>query len=133
MLSISNSRLLSMKPIIYVFNIDEQDLANEDKKADLAKIVHPNKSVFLCAKTEAQLSELSEQDALELLQDLGQPASGLAALAKVGFETLGLQTFLTAGPKEVRAWTIPIGATAPQAAGVIHTDFEKKALSKLKL
>ncbi|MFI5240393.1 MAG: redox-regulated ATPase YchF [Candidatus Saccharimonadia bacterium] len=123
--SLRDLQLLSMKPIIYVFNLDEQDLADEQKKAELSKIVMPNKSVFLCAKTEADLSELSEKDALELLHELGQQSSGLATLAKVGFETLNLQTFLTAGPKEVRAWTIPIGASAPQAAGVIHTDFEK--------
>ena len=84
----------------------------------------PAEAVFLDAKIEADLVELADDDALELLQSVGQTESGLDALARVGFDTLGLQTFLTAGPKESRAWTIRKGATAPEAAGVIHTDFQ---------
>jgi ribosome-binding ATPase YchF (GTP1/OBG family) len=88
-------------------------------------LVAPAEAVFLDAKLEAELVELSDDEALELLQSVGQDESGLKALARVGFDTLGLQTYLTAGPKEARAWTIPRGATAPEAAGVIHTDFQK--------
>ena len=88
-------------------------------------LIAPAEAVFLNAKLEAELSELDDAEALELLQSVGQDESGLAILARVGFDTLGLQTYLTAGPKEARAWTIPKGATAPEAAGVIHTDFQK--------
>ena len=88
-------------------------------------LVAPAEAVFLDAKLEAELSELDDEEALELLQSVGQDEPGLNALARVGFDTLGLQTYLTAGPKEARAWTIPKGATAPEAAGVIHTDFQK--------
>jgi ribosome-binding ATPase YchF (GTP1/OBG family) len=88
-------------------------------------LVAPAEAIFLDAKIEAELAELPDDEALELLQSLGQQESGLDQLAHVGFRTLGLQTYLTAGPKEARAWTIPVGATAPQAAGVIHTDFQR--------
>ncbi|MHA6669062.1 redox-regulated ATPase YchF [Homoserinimonas sp. A447] len=117
--------LLTAKPFIYVFNVDEDVLGNSAKLAALAALVSPAKAVFLDAKLESELIELDEADAAELLASTGQEESGLDQLARIGFDTLGLQTYLTAGPKESRAWTIPKGAKAPQAAGVIHTDFEK--------
>jgi GTP-binding protein YchF len=117
--------LLTAKPFIYVFNVDEAELADEPFKNEMRKLVAPAEAVFLNAKLEADLAELDDEEALELLQSVGQSESGLAILARVGFSTLGLQTYLTAGPKESRAWTIPKGATAPEAAGVIHTDFQK--------
>ncbi|MCW2524729.1 MAG: GTP-binding protein YchF [Frankiales bacterium] len=117
--------LLSAKPFIYVFNVDPGELGNEDFIAELRELVAPADAIFLDAKTEAELMELEPADALELLQSMGVDESGLDKLARVGFQTLGLQTYLTAGPKEARAWTIDKGATAPQAAGVIHTDFER--------
>jgi GTP-binding protein YchF len=117
--------LLTAKPFIYVFNVDEAVLTNAGATAALAALVAPAKAVFLDAKLESELIELDEADAAELLASTGQTESGLDQLARIGFNTLGLQTYLTAGPKETRAWTIPKGAKAPQAAGVIHTDFEK--------
>ncbi|HEX7405487.1 MAG TPA: DUF933 domain-containing protein, partial [Candidatus Nanopelagicaceae bacterium] len=94
-------------------------------RASLEALAAPAPSIFLDAKTEAELAELSDEDALELLNSIGLTEPGLATLAHVGFKTLGLQTYLTAGPKEARAWTIHVGDTAPMAAGVIHTDFQK--------
>jgi ribosome-binding ATPase YchF (GTP1/OBG family) len=117
--------LLSAKPFIYVFNVDPAELGNDDFIGELRDLVAPAEAIFLDAKTEAELMELEPADALELLQSMGVDESGLDKLARVGFNTLGLQTYLTAGPKEARAWTIDKGATAPQAAGVIHTDFER--------
>jgi hypothetical protein len=117
--------LLTAKPFIYVFNLDPDQLTDDAKIAELRTLVAPAEAIFLDAKTESELAELPAADALELLQSMGQLESGLDQLARVGFATLGLQTFLTAGPKESRAWTIRSGATAPQAAGVIHTDFER--------
>ena len=117
--------LLTTKPFIYVFNLSEEQLADEPLKSRLAGLVAPADSVFLDAKLEADLSELDAEEALELLQSVGAEESGLDQLARVGFHTLGLQTYLTAGPKESRAWTIHQGWTAPQAAGVIHTDFQR--------
>jgi hypothetical protein len=117
--------LLTAKPFVYVINSDEASLLNDDFKAQMRSLVAPAEAVFLDAQTEAELVELSDEEALELLQSVGQDESGLHALARVGFDTLGLQTYLTAGPKEARAWTIPKGATAPEAAGVIHTDFQR--------
>jgi GTP-binding protein YchF len=122
---LADLHLLTDKPFIYVFNVDEETLADESRRAALAASVAPSPSVILCAKVEAELSDLDEDEALELLQSYGQEESGLALLSRVGFATLGLQTFLTAGPKETRAWTIHQGATAPEAAGEIHTDFQK--------
>jgi hypothetical protein len=118
--------LLTAKPFLYVFNVDEDVLADPDRKARLAELVAPAPAVFLDAKLESELVDLDPADAAELLASTGQTESGLDQLARVGFQTLGLQTYLTAGPKESRAWTVPKGALAPQAAGVIHTDFEKK-------
>ena len=117
--------LLTAKPFLYVFNLDESELTNEGLKSDLRDLVAPAEAVFLDAKIEAELIELPDDEALELLSSMGQEESGMTQLARVGFATLGLQTYLTAGPKEARAWTIPRRATAPEAAGVIHTDFQK--------
>ncbi len=117
--------LLTAKPFLYVFNVDSDELGNDELKAELRGLVAPAEAVFLDAKTEAELIELDDAEALELLQSIGMEESGLSTLARVAFDTLGLQTYLTAGPKESRAWTIPKGATAPEAAGVIHSDFQK--------
>jgi len=117
--------LLTAKPFLYVFNVDEAVLADPARLAELAALVAPAKAVFLDAKLESELIDLEPEEAAELLASVGQSESGLDQLARVGFETLGLQTYLTAGPKETRAWTIRRGWTAPQAAGVIHTDFQK--------
>ncbi len=117
--------LLTAKPFLYVFNVDEDELGDEAFKDEMRGLVAPAEAIFLDAKIESELSELPDDEALELLQSLGAEESGLDQLAHVGFRTLGLQTYLTAGPKESRAWTIPVGATAPQAAGVIHTDFQR--------
>jgi hypothetical protein len=117
--------LLTAKPFLYVFNVDEEELANADFLAELGALVAPAEAIFMDAKVESELIELPDDEAAELLQAIGQPEPGLHQLIRVGFHTLGLQTFLTAGPKEARAWTIPIGATAPEAAGVIHSDFQR--------
>ncbi|RLP76391.1 redox-regulated ATPase YchF [Mycetocola tolaasinivorans] len=117
--------LLTGKPFIYVFNVDEEVLQSDEKRAELAALVAPAQAIFLDAKLESELIDLDDADAAELLSSTGQTESGLDQLARIGFDTLGLQTYLTAGPKESRAWTIPKGAKAPQAAGVIHTDFER--------
>ena len=118
-------QLLSAKPVIYVFNVDEFTLSDEARKAELAAMVTPADCVFICAKLEEELRGLTDEDASELLASYDVSESGLSQLARVAYRTLGLQSYLTAGPKEVRAWTIAQGSTAPQAAGVIHTDFEK--------
>ena len=117
--------LLTTKPFLYVFNLDEEGLADEALRDRLAALVAPAEAIFLDAKIESELVELDPADAAELLAASGQQEPGLHQLARVGFATLGLQTFLTAGPKEARAWTIGKGWTAPQAAGVIHTDFQR--------
>ena len=117
--------LLTAKPFLYVFNVDAAELNDGDLRKKLSELVAPAEAIFLDAKTEAELAELSDEDALELLQSIGLKEPGLATLARVGFSVLGLQTYLTAGPKEARAWTIHKGDTAPMAAGVIHTDFQK--------
>jgi ribosome-binding ATPase len=117
--------LLTGKPFLYVFNADEGVLADQGRQAELRKLVAPADAVFLDAKVESELLELDPESARELLDSIGQPEPGLHALARAGFHTLGLQTFLTAGPQESRAWTIRAGATAPEAAGVIHSDFQR--------
>jgi GTP-binding protein YchF len=117
--------LLTAKPFIYVFNVDEQAMSDGDLAQQLASSAAPAASIVLCAQIEAEVATLPLDDAHELLESYGQSESGLEKLVRVGFTTLGLQTYLTAGPKEARAWTIHIGDTAPKAAGVIHTDFEK--------
>jgi GTP-binding protein YchF len=118
-------QLMTSKPFIYVFNTDDAGLADEAMQAELRELVAPAEAIFLDAKFESELVELEPDEAAEMLAETGQEEAGLDKLARVGFETLGLQTYLTAGPKEARAWTIHKGWTAPQAAGVIHTDFER--------
>jgi ribosome-binding ATPase len=118
--------LMTAKPYLYVFNCDADELADEDLKTRMRDLVAPAEAIFLDAKFEAELVELGdEEEAREMLAEMGVDEPGLDVLARVGFETLGLQTYLTAGPKESRAWTIRKGATAPEAAGVIHTDFQR--------
>ncbi|NMD57661.1 MULTISPECIES: redox-regulated ATPase YchF [Tsukamurella] len=117
--------LMTAKPFLYVFNADEGVLTDASRRAELAAAVAPADSVFLDAKIESELLELDPEDQAEMLESIGQDEPGLDSLARAGFHTLGLQTYLTAGPKESRAWTIRKGDTAPKAAGVIHTDFEK--------
>jgi GTP-binding protein YchF len=122
---IRDLHLLTAKPVIYVFNVDEAGLTNDARKQELNALVDPAKSIFICAKLEEELRELPEEDAKEMLAEYGQSEPGLDQLIKAAYATLGLQSYLTAGQKEVRAWTIKKGSTAPQAAGVIHTDFER--------
>lgn len=117
--------LLTAKPFIYVFNVDEAQLTDEAFQAEMQKLVAPADAIFLNAQLESEVAELDEDEAKELLESVGITEPGLEQLAHKGFNTLGLQTYLTAGPKETRAWTIHKGWTAPQAAGVIHTDFQK--------
>lgn len=117
--------LITAKPIIYLFNMDENGLNDQSRMQVLQEMVAPAQSLFVCAKLESELKELDEADARELLESYGQTESGLLQLIHAAYTTLGLQSYLTAGEKEVRAWTIPQGATAPQAAGVIHGDFER--------
>ena len=122
---VATFQLMTAKPFIYVFNMDAAGMDDEAAQAQLRDLVAPAEAVFLDAEFEAELVELDEDEAREMLLESGQEESGLDKLARVGFDTLGLQTYLTAGPKEARAWTIHKGWTAPQAAGVIHTDFER--------
>ncbi|GAA2515710.1 redox-regulated ATPase YchF [Rarobacter incanus] len=122
---IASLQLMTAKPFIYVFNTDDAGLADQSTQEKLRELVAPADAIFLDAQFESELVELDEDEAAEMLADAGQAESGLDQLARVGFHTLGLQTYLTAGPKEARAWTIRQGWTAPQAAGVIHTDFER--------
>jgi len=118
-------QLLSAKPVIYMFNVDEKTLQGRALQENLRALVAPAKALFVCAKLESELRGLDETDRQELLESYGQKESGLVQLIHAAYDTLGLQSFLTAGEKEVRAWTIPKNATAPQAAGIIHTDFER--------
>jgi GTP-binding protein YchF len=122
---LADLQLITMKSIIYLFNIDDGSLGDETHKAELQKLVAPSPALFVCAKLESELKDLDQEDATELLESYGQQESGLLQLIHAAYGTLGLQSYLTAGPDEVRAWTIPQGATAPQAAGVIHGDFER--------
>ena len=117
--------LLTTKPFLYVFNADEGVLTDAARVAALRELIAPADAVFLDAAIESELAELDDESAAELLESIGQTERGLDALARAGFHTLKLQTYLTAGPKEARAWVIHQGDTAPRAAGVIHTDFEK--------
>ena len=123
--TIQDLHLLTAKPVIYAFNVDEETLGNSGKKTGLRNLVAPAQAVFICAKLEEELRGLEEADAQEMLESYGVTDSGLKQLVHSAYDTLGLQSYLTAGPKEVRAWTIHQGDTAPQAAGVIHTDFER--------
>ncbi len=122
---IADLQLITAKPAIYVFNVDEAGLAGAAKKTELAQMVAPSQALFVCAKLESELRGLDELDRKELLASYGQSEGGLNQVIHAAYKALGLQSFLTAGEKEVRAWTIPAGATAPQAAGAIHTDFER--------
>ena len=122
---IADLHLMTAKPFLYVFNVDAAELGDAELRKELAAMVAPSEAIFLDAKTEAELAELDDADAMELLGAIGLEEPGLSTLARIGFNTLGLQTYLTAGPKETRAWTIHKGDTAPVAAGVIHTDFQK--------
>lgn len=117
--------LLTTKPFLYVFNLDEDQLTDDSLRSRLSALVAPVDAIYLDAKLEMELAELEPEDAAELLESVGVGEPGMNQLARVGFSTLGLQTYLTAGPKETRAWTIHQGWTAPQAAGVIHTDFQR--------
>lgn len=123
--AIRDLHLLTAKPIIYVFNVSEATLADDARKTELTHLVAPAQAIFMCAKLEEELRTLNNDEAAEMLAEYGQTESGLNQLIKAAYKTLGLQSYLTAGPKEVRAWTIKHGSTAPQAAGVIHTDFER--------
>lgn len=122
---INDLHLLTAKPIIYTFNVDEAGLGDHALQEKLAKLVAPARVLFICAKLEEELRELSNNDALELLDSYGASETGLSQLIHAAYDTLGLQSYLTAGQKEVRAWTMHKGWTAPQAAGVIHSDFER--------
>jgi len=126
---IKDLNLLTTKPIIYLFNIDETDINNKELQDKYRKLVEPNVCCFISVKLESELADLSENDANELRLSYGLTRSGLDEVILAAYKALGLQSFLTAGQKEVRAWTIPRGSTAPQAAGVIHTDFERGFIS----
>lgn len=123
--AIADLHLLTAKPVIYAFNVDENTLVDNAKKSELSKMVLPAKSIFVCAKLEEELKGLDENDAKDLLESYGVKETGLNQMIHAAYDTLGLQSYITAGPKEVHAWTIKKGWTAPQAAGVIHTDFER--------
>lgn len=123
--SLEDLQLLTMKPVIYVFNVDEAGLTNAARKQELSEMVSPARAIFVCAKLEHELLGLDENDRVELLESYGVSEAGLEQLVTSAYDTLGLQSYLTAGEKEVRAWTIRQGSTAPQAAGVIHGDFER--------
>lgn len=122
---IADLQLLTAKPVIYLFNLDEAGLQDDAHKQKLAQLVAPARALFICAQLESELQSLDETDAAEMLESYGQTESGLVQLIHAAYDTLGLQSYLTAGEKEVRAWTIRKGFTAPQAAGVIHGDFER--------
>jgi len=123
--AIYDLHLLTAKPVIYAFNVNENTLTDEVKKTELSKLVAPARTIFVCAKLEEEIKGLTPEDSAELLESYGVKETGLLQLIHAAYDTLGLQSYLTAGPKEVRAWTIKKGSTAPQAAGVIHTDFER--------
>ena len=122
---IADLHLLTAKPIIYVFNLDEEDLSNTEKQAELRGLVAPSPALFINARFEQDLNNLSDTEITEMLKMYGVEETGLAKLIQEAYKILGLQSYLTAGPKEVRAWTIKKGSSAPVAAGVIHTDFER--------
>jgi len=117
--------LLTAKPVIYTFNVDEQTLTDAERQAELTRLVAPARTIFVCAKLEDEIKGLDQSDALELLESYGVKETGLGQMVHAAYDTLGLQSYLTAGPKEIHAWTIHKGDTAPQAAGAIHTDFER--------
>lgn len=123
--NVAGLQLLTSKPVIYMFNVDEKGLADGEEQARLAKMVAPEKAVFVNAKLESEMTGMTREERREFLASYGASEDGLGQLVRAAYETLGLQSFLTAGEKEVRAWTVRRGATAPEAAGVIHTDFER--------
>ena len=125
LVALDDLHLLTAKPFVYVFNVDEADLEDAERLDALRALVAPAPAIVLCAQLEADLASLEGEDLAEMLSSYGLAEPGLDRLVRLGFETLGLQTYLTAGPKESRAWTIHKGDTAPKAAGVIHTDFER--------
>lgn len=116
---------LTDKPVIYMFNVDENQLTDETRKKELAELVAPAQAVFVNAKLEEEMSGMTHDEKMEFLKSYGVAEDAMGELVKAAYKTLGLQSFLTAGKKEVRAWTIKQGATAPEAAGTIHTDFER--------
>ncbi len=116
---------LTEKPVIYMFNVDEKELADKDLRARLAESVAPSQAIFVNAKLEAEMSGMTLAERKEFLAEYGVEEDALSELIRAAYRTLGLQSFLTAGKKEVRAWTIKQGATAPEAAGAIHTDFQR--------
>lgn len=122
---ITDLHLLTAKPVIYAFNVDEGTLIDDSKKQELSALVAPARTLFVCAKLEDEIKGLDSADATELLESYGVQETGLLQMVHAAYDTLGLQSYLTAGPKEVRAWTVKKGSTAPQAAGVIHGDFER--------
>lgn len=122
---LADLQLITAKPVIYLFNVDEAGMTDETHKQELVQLVAPAQAIFVCAKLESELQGLDETDTKELLESYGQHESGLIQLIHAAYDILGLQSYLTAGEKEVRAWTIKKGFTAPQAAGVIHGDFER--------
>ncbi len=124
-MTLRSLQLITTKPVIYVFNIDEENLSNTAKQSELAALVSPAESRFVNAQLEAELKDMSDEEAKEMLESYGQTESGLAQIVHAAYSTLGLQSYLTSGGTEVRAWTIKQGSTAPQAAGVIHSDFER--------
>lgn len=126
--SVSSYGLMTAKPILYVANVGEDDLEGKDPLVDKVREYAEQAGatvVCVCAKLESELAELDEADRSEMLAEVGLEEPALHAIARGAYKTLGLESYFTAGEKEVRAWTIPTGATAPQAAGVIHTDFER--------
>lgn len=122
---IADLHLLTAKPVIYAFNVDEKTLVDDSKKAELSALVAPARTIFVCAQLEDEIKGLPQADAQELLESYGVKETGLAQMVHAAYDILGLQSYLTAGQQEIRAWTIKKGATAPQAAGVIHGDFER--------
>ncbi len=120
-----NIPYLTDKPVIYMFNVDENGLIDEDLKSKLKALVAPNEAIFVNAKLEEEMSDMTRSERKEFLSSYGVEEDALGELIKAAYSTLGLQSFLTAGKKECRAWTIKKGATAPEAAGTIHTDFER--------
>ena len=120
-----NIPYLTDKPVIYMFNVDESGLTDESLQTQLKNLVTPSSAIFVNAKLEEEMSGMNRNERKEFLESYGVKDDALGELIKAAYETLGLQSFLTAGKKECRAWTIKKGATAPEAAGTIHTDFQR--------
>jgi GTP-binding protein YchF len=126
--AISSYGLMTAKPILYIANVDEDDLQGQGEMVTRIRAFAEQvgaQVVPVCAKLEAEIAELDEPDRSEMLASVGLQEPALQAVARKAYQTLGLQSYFTAGEKEVRAWTVPVGATAPQGAGVIHSDFER--------